>query len=623
MSLAENQAQPAVLAQQTEASTRLGYILQNVAERLLRKHYKGKLGIHPNAEYQKNIIKPDIVMGTLENPHFSLHITCSDNRDSFRMKKWRYVCELFQLKAHSKKVFSINLVFGTASLYQPADLQLLERIFDETIDLTTNDVASKIYNCAQECLDEKMSSSEGAKHVLSQLNEQQQRQIAKRLVAAVSRREKGVRDLWNLQVVPPKSSLQLGSCEDSRVRSVFLSSLLLNESEFDCFKEFAAKQIGEPPAAACRFGLIVREEDIVGDTYEIGPEVPTLFSEVYTQLRAAILSKAQLSVLISEARGADELEQWTVPIFNLLSAGASRINVQKALALASTHPREVLLDGFVAFYGCSINSMERLWDEARVPVGIKNPLANIVSRTGFIKLRAEDLVTGLLAVWQKVHTQRTAVAPTHEEFKANVVQYRSYCLRKGSIVNPLDILITKTIADLGYKCLGKKRFTSYSVDKTKISTEFLHTFENPKNGMKFALKNLYGDTGADHKAEEMAGRLFLAPYRIRTDDVVCEENMDEWRFVFIPEGAWTEAQRSLLVSAGWNVVSGSSLEAGLVALVGCPKGDSLVRLRNRRLHKGQEKITAIDIPSDDEDLAMAAEDNAPRKLTRRRKSNGR
>jgi hypothetical protein len=66
------------------------------------------------------------------------------------------------------------------------------------------------------------------------------------------------------------------------------------------------------------------------------------------------------------------------------------------------------------------------------------------------------------------------------------------------------------------------------------------------------VKSLYGDTGADHKAEEMAGRLYLAPYVLQDGSIV-PRGLGLLP-VFIPAGRWKKEHVSLLAGAGWNVL---------------------------------------------------------------------
>ena len=111
---------------------------------------------------------------------------------------------------------------------------------------------------------------------------------------------------------------------------------------------------------------------------------------------------------------------------------------------------------------------------------------------------------------------------------------------------------------------------SSKVQGSPISTEFLHTFINPSNDRKFAVKNLYGDSGADHKAEEMAGRLFLIDYYIQDDLISRNAVSTGWDFIFVPEGYWSMSQIELLVSAGWKVADPKQLGGCLGEFVGKP-----------------------------------------------------
>ena len=104
----------------TSQSTQLGYCLQDFVALCLSETDLG-YQITENAAYTKHVIKPDILLGDLETPPCSIHVTASDSRDSFRMKKWRYVCELFQIKKQSQ-LFLLNQLIPVFFYYNFAPL---------------------------------------------------------------------------------------------------------------------------------------------------------------------------------------------------------------------------------------------------------------------------------------------------------------------------------------------------------------------------------------------------------------------------------------------------------------------------------------------------------------------
>lgn len=564
-------SQPTALVDQTERSTRLGYVLQGVVEYILRESCDESVQITGNAEYAKDIIRPDVIIGKLSKPDVSFHVTCSDNRDSFRMKRWRYVCELFQLKGHHRNVCSVNLVFGNRNLYQPGDLTFLQRIFDQTLDLTNDPLGEEIFDSAVGTLDKAISASKAARKIVSSLSSRKKSDFIRPLLEIINKKGREVKDIWKLPVVRRIGGSTISSDVCSDFRAAFLRGLLLEEDSFSLLKQFVQGEIAKPPQAAIDVGLIRLIEEMEGDRYDGRVGLPDIFSDTLISLRRLVLLNANIERLVSEARGVPQPLKWTDEAFQLFGRQPSKSSVKACLLLAKDHPRELFIDMLVAGYDCSANSLESLWDHSITPVGIKNPIANIVSKTGFIDLPTDELCKGLCDVWQKLEKSRSnARSNSIHEFLSRLIAYRRYCLTKGSIVNPLDYLTSTSIEALGYEAIGKKRFVSSTIEGSPIATEFLHTFSNPLTGRKFAVKNLYGDTGADHKAEEMAGRLFLIPYRLTIRGVSSNKDQESWDYVFVPEGYWVKAQLDLLVSAGWYVVGGERLKDGLIGFVGDP-----------------------------------------------------
>lgn len=574
-------AQPEALTSQTERSTKLGYVLQGVVEKLLLERRPSGMEITANAEYKTGIIRPDILVGPMDRPQFSIHVTCSDNRDSFRMKRWRYVCELFQLKRHYKAVVSTNVVFGDISLYQPGDLKFLERLFDKTLDLSANASGKKIFKIALKGTDAGEQVTSIVDRIMASLAPHEAAEVIDPVVRILRSKSATTRDIWHLPVVPRVGRTRIHIGIESNFRAAFLRGLLLDDIAYSQLRSFVGGSAPTPPMSAVAVGLISFQEDIDGDHYELSNGAAEACSESLSRLREIILGHANLRTLILEARDEDENLAWLPSAFSEITGRPSLAAVERIIALAANHPRELFLDCLVAAFGKSVNSLEGLWDHSHVPT-VKNPLANVVSRTGFVQLTLKQLARNLLSIWTALIATEGQPAVNLASFRAALVRYRRYCLLKGSIVNPLDLMTSDLIEALGYESSKKRRFVSSRVQGSPISTEFLHTFVNRVSGRRFAVKNLYGDTGADHKAEEMAGRLFLIDYDIRDDVALKDESSTGWDFIFLPEGYWSTGQMDLLVSAGWKVADPKLLGSCLADFVGEPTARTPLR-RGRRI----------------------------------------
>lgn len=568
--MATANAQPANLVSQTAKSTKLGYVLQGVIEQVLRDSGATTLEITANAEYQSGVIKPDIVLGDLENPAFSIHVTCSDSRDSFRMKRWRYVCELFQLKNHCRSVVAINAVFGDSTLYQPGDLAFLARLFDRTVNFGTSEVGTRVFEAAMSKVEAGCMARAAVASIVESLSRREKQSLISPISSILSASDRSVADVWRLNVERRRGRSMVVGAVESESRGAFLRCLLLTALEFKELCQFVAGRIGAPPRAAINAGLVRLDEDIAGDNYELAKGVREVCSDTLLSLRRIVLCDPNLERLILEARGDETAMNWAATAHSELIRRPSVAGVSRLMELCPSHPRELVVDAMVAMFSCSVNSMEGLWDHANFPVGVKNPLANIVSKTALVKLSRAAKVHALKSVWEGLQERHGGQSIAVDAFVQALVKYRKYCLLKGSIVNPLDLMTADLIESLGYESLGKKRFTSSLVSGSPLATEFSHSFRNPATRRRFAVKNLYGDTGADHKAEEMAGRLFLLDFQISDESAKVYLESRDWDFVFIPEGYWSAEQLNVLISAGWRVAASGNLMQCMNEFVGPP-----------------------------------------------------
>jgi hypothetical protein len=365
--------------------------------------------------------------------------------------------------------------------------------------------------------------------------------------------------LWNLDVKVPKGASLVGEQIDRDRRSLILQSLLLSDSDYDELGDWILGKKNSPPRHSIELELVKMEEGIDGDSFHGVRDLDSIFSDEMRLLRNAVFASPRFATQISEAQDKNKIYQWAKEVYDIMSAGPAIHAVEKLMKIHPEHPRSLIVDGLLAMFGRSVNSIQGLWDHRIGDVGIKNPLANLATKTGFLdNCMEEALLNGILDVWLKLE-ETGRVAGSVNEFVTNVQQYRRYCLSKGSIVNPFDLLIEDLFERLGFKHAGKKRFISFKNGRNVLSTEFLHTFHEKNGKRKLAVKYLYGDSGADHKAEEMAGRLFLCPYLIR-NRISRAQDIQEWTFIFVPEGKWRLQHIELLKLAGWVVVEAEALE---------------------------------------------------------------
>jgi hypothetical protein len=119
------------------------------------------------------------------------------------------------------------------------------------------------------------------------------------------------------------------------------------------------------------------------------------------------------------------------------------------------------------------------------------------------------------------------------------------------------------------------------------------------------------DNHGDDKSKEWGARRFATLYRMEGGKVRKSEYQEG---IFVLDGEWKDKDVARLHRSGWNhVVRLADLEKTLRSVFGIKSAKKTA----------PANLTPICFTEDDEVLAMAAEDNTPRKLTKHRKSNGR
>jgi hypothetical protein len=543
----------------TARATRLGYCLQGVVARCLRA---ARLGaeIHEDHAYAEGVIRPDVLVGPPAAPRVSVHVTSSDSRDSFRMKRWRYVCELFQLKSFRPAVHATNVFWGTPELYQPADVAFLGLLFDSTIDLRADPEAHRLYGVAQE-----RSAAEPPALVAEELFRGASARFRNAFTAvrrALATPPKAQHNpLWTAPRRRGTNRL-LDGRRTGWVR-LLLRCLLLTEAEMAALKAHAAGR-SEPPNLAVELGIVQCQVGIVSAWFVPPAFRLALAAGLVDSFRRAVLADARAARLAGEARDAGTAA-WVGPVHRLLRGPPSLESAERLLHLGDDHPRLVALDGLLAAYGVSANSLESRWDEATCPTGVKNPVANLLSRTELVRRcflpgGRDALARGVLHLWRQLEEWRQFEFRPEAEFRAAVAGYRRRCLFGQKMIRPAPFAARALFCEHGWEDGGKARFPFCTRRQgCAVATEFEYTYT--KAGRRVLLKCLFGDSGAQHKAEEMAGRLLLLPFRLLEGGV--EHRPPAATPLFIPEGEWPGPQLDLLASAGWEVVGLEGLPAYL------------------------------------------------------------
>jgi hypothetical protein len=551
---------------ETQTSTKLGYCLQNIVALCLR----GQKLVDPiseNVAYTTHAIKPDIFVGPVSKPLCSIHVTSSDSRESFRMKRWRYVCEIFQLKKYCRTVHSVNVFWGTPDLYQPGDIHLLELLFDSSIDLRSSPEGQLAYKEARKRIEHE-SVGDVSRRIYQGLSKSFCEALADHTTRAILSGPKASNSLmWAGESNRKCGMNDLPNGRESTWTAPFLRSLLLTSEEFAGLESFARNPQSVPSQVLLDLEIVATATGII---------TRNLFSDEFRQMvsnglartvRDSIMSSKRYKQLISEARSLSGM-RWPATIFRLLQESPTLTKARELIALSERHPRLLAIDGIIAMWGVAANSLEPLWDDTICRTGVKNPIANLVSRTALVgtvldQRNVSSLAKGILHLWKTMRTSRGEPSLSLEEFKARIIKYRRFCLFGQKTLKPIPYVVKLAIESHGWRANGKARYVFSRGSGGGVGTEFQHTYR--RGSSVLMVKSLFGGKGADHKAEEMAGRLFLLPYVQDGLGAAASHNALGIP-LFLPEGRWKGEQLSLLASAGWNVAATEGLSKFLANL---------------------------------------------------------
>jgi hypothetical protein len=565
----------------TSERTSVGYVLQLLTDEALRR---GEQKFVPNAKYHENFIMPDALIPGIP-PEFSVHVTCTGADNSFQMKRWRYVDEVLQMRSVYGSTFvAVNVMFGPISAYRKQDRQLVHRLFDDEVIVETLPGGEPLFlqvveACAsgkksqditgQLLKDKKISRivDSIAADLSSKLKAGATSKISKTesqpLVSYLKSRKKDVggqatlpsQAFWKLSflrflAVPSDHWPAILSLKGRLTKASSLSPELL-------FNAKRAKLIVEKKGLLPKVGLS-REIEV---TIDAGLTLPLLKdlegrvesdprrrNELFDLWDGGIRAGDAVKEFL-EAKNAGKTELLKLVEHSLVRGGSPKVD----------HHRAHVLDVINVLLGWSQNRMQNGY---RGPgIGVKNPIPNLIPRTEIaMQALAKDNTLGpniASAIVEQTWSLIDILPSIDTGGLANrYLLYRVYCLTKGSSIDPLDVFVDETctangwtLVDSGVQCIHP------IVGKTKT----VFTAAAIKGSKRLLVKCLFGDTGADHKAEEMEARMRI----IRT----CNNPWKNAHSIFVADGKWSQGHVTALRLGGWDdVVSVSEFNDCLAAL---------------------------------------------------------
>ncbi len=194
---------------------------------------------------------------------------------------------------------------------------------------------------------------------------------------------------------------------------------------------------------------------------------------------------------------------------------------------------------------------------------------------------------------------------------------------KGSVLDALmdaeirnfAVRLSASLADATVQGLPSAFNVLVGKGMAGVNVEVPYVISLP-SGARILVHRVMADGGVGHKRKEFASKIRSIRYRadgkrfVRRDDILAT--------IIVLDGNWVTPELEdkltpfrMLTVAGWDYVVYPDQLAQAFALI------------EKDLESESSKTSTPIYLSDDEDLAMAAEEDTPQKLTKRRKSNGR
>ena len=559
----------------TSDRTSLGYVLQHLVEDGLNLN---SVDFEANCDYYKGFIKPDVLIPG-NPPKYSVHVTATGADNSFQMKKWRYVDEVLQMRSVWKNDFlSINVLFGPTAGYRDGDITLLQSLFDREVvvesivdgdtvfalavealslngtgkksreiadDLMLNPVVKKVVRKIGKAVKETILSGDATGATGTSCKKLADFLVERELYLKLSPPQVVDKAFWKRTLlrflaVTPSYWPQLFQLTTSEVNVAKIDRRLIREASRAKLLKIRESATGmqfvtlsDEAGVTIKAGLSIDLVERVGravykdsrrrfelaDLWDDGVRAKTAIEEV-----AGAVSK-----------GGDALVSL---LANSIECGGTP-NVP--------HHRAHVLDVILASIDFSQNQLQSRYSGPEV--GVKNPIPNMVPRT--------EIATQAIAAG-KINTTLVAqsiIDSVEKELEAvnwgdildlirRYISLRVYNLTKGSSIDPLEEYIASVLLGEQWVLVPPKIVTKHPM-VGKVTTIF--SFVAVKGEKRLILKCLFGDTGADHKAEEMEARMRM---------VRVEENSDfsNTKTIFIADGNWHKNKMQSLVLGGWDYI---------------------------------------------------------------------
>jgi hypothetical protein len=546
--------------------TTIGYALQCLAEEALSEV---SVEFRSNVKYFDLYIAPDLFIG--EKPTHSIHVTCSQGDDSLTMKKWRYVAELCQLRSiFLGNCHAINLMFGSTVDLMDGDRKLLGGLFDSTVFVENINNGTKLHKEIYNLTEKGLGANEAVSSLLKS-------EWAKLSVKEIGRQLKGIikknqNSIWTTEICNELHQNHLD--RSKKIDSInfpitgvswkrsLLRLLCINEAFWgNLFQKNLESIRDEGMLKHLVLCKLVKYRPSLVNKYAFESE---WIISVDNGLDLNVAKILKNRVLSDDRRKYEILDLWdngerakkSIDEFKRnYSAGKNSFNDYLVISLlhggslSVDHHRSHPFDILIILLGISQNGLQQRL--GNIPFGVKDVIRNVVPRTDIAisalshnpdlaEIIAKEIIKHL---WVPIGHQLKQI--TSEQLCEEYIKYRIYCITKGSSINSLKEVIKAYFENNGFKLEDNSRITVKNDLMGKFTTDFEVVAIDSK-GIYWLVKCLFGESGADHKAEEMQGR--IKAFKLLTKDY------KNSRAIFIADGYWKKKQVQGLYIAGWDYI---------------------------------------------------------------------
>lgn len=519
--------------------TRRGHRLEAVVADALRDH-----GLTRSPDVPRGHVRPDLFRA--ESP-LAVCVTHTPPRNTFQKKRWRYVHEVFALRQAHPGLRAVELRLGPQGALTAADRAALGLVFDATVVLPAPEVPDGPIPALREI------------PAVRALQEAARAGLAEALAAPARHPE-----LWALvarhaAAEALRQDLPEPRTPSTHLREVVYGTILVPEDRLVAVldrlrsgRRLESTDRARLEAAGAplvpRLGGAVPDPAVFRTTLRHGfpPEAVRLASMAARRSRDA-------AHVLADLRGPARVLELATHVRSYFpdrrAAFAEACAAEHGRAVA-TGTRHRLLDGALLAGGMSITWVDQELANRWGDLGHANRVQCTISARCPMRrsFTAEETARAALRVWDLLVARTDLAGRSPEALAGRMLAARRRSLRLlGGSLSPAEVLLSETLrergltpsrtslpsalADLGLAGRGARVERLWRVGEAWVKVHSAHT-------------------GAEHKAEELAGRARLLRYRRGESGW----RRDDLPLVLVTEGAWSRSALAAVARAGWDRV---------------------------------------------------------------------